>query len=320
MKPTIRTIALAAALLAGHAPPAAAQEALTAPGPEGALAGTLVPPAEGQPLVLILPGSGPTDRDGNNPLGVTAAPYRLLAEALAERGIGTLRIDKRGMFGSKQAVADANRVTIADYVADTAAWVGAARAATERDCIWLLGHSEGGLVALAAAAEIDHLCGVVLVAAPGRPLGTLLREQLAANPANAPLFDQANAAIDALEAGEHVDVSAFHPALMGLFAPQVQGFLIDAMARDPAALAARVRLPLLIVQGGADRQVPAADGEALREAQPEAEFTLLPRMNHVLKEVEPGDPAANRASYGDPSLPVAPDLVEAIAGFVTAQR
>ncbi|HCJ43910.1 MAG TPA: alpha/beta hydrolase, partial [Erythrobacter sp.] len=100
-----------------------------APGPQGDLAGTLIAPAEGQPLVLIIPGSGPTDRDGNNPLGVTAALYRLLADALAERGIGTLRIDKRGMFASKAAVADANAVTIADYVTDTASWVGAARTA-----------------------------------------------------------------------------------------------------------------------------------------------------------------------------------------------
>ena len=88
--------------------PVVAQKTLVAPGPQGDLAGTLVAPAEGQPLVLIIPGSGPTDRDGNSPLGVTAAPYRLLADALAERGIGTLRIDKRGMFASK-AVADAMR-------------------------------------------------------------------------------------------------------------------------------------------------------------------------------------------------------------------
>ena len=111
----------AGALLASvGAAPAVAQKTLVAPGPRGDLAGTLVAPAEGQPLVLIIPGSGPTDRDGNSPLGVTAAPYRLLADALAERGIGTLRIDKRGMFASKAAVADANAVTIADYVTDTA--------------------------------------------------------------------------------------------------------------------------------------------------------------------------------------------------------
>ncbi len=279
-------------LALGIAAPAASQEALTAPGPAGDLAATLVRPAEGKPVVLVIPGSGPTDRDGNNRLGVTAAPYRLLAEALAAHGIGTVRTDKRGLFGSRQAVADPNAVTIADYVADTAAWVDAARTATGRDCVWLLGHSEGGLIALAAAQELDHLCGVILVAAPGRPIGAILREQLAANPANGPLLEQAYTAIAMLEAGQHVEVAGLHPGLMGLFAPAVQGFLIDMMAHDPAALAAQVTQPLLIVQGGADLQVSIADGKALHAAQPRARYLVLAQMNHVLKTVGPDDPAA----------------------------
>ncbi|HBC14198.1 MAG TPA: alpha/beta hydrolase, partial [Erythrobacter sp.] len=263
--------------------PAVAQETLVAPGPQGDLAGTLVAPAEGQPLVLIIPGSGPTDRDGNSPLGVTAAPYRLLADALAERGIGTLRIDKRGMFASKAAVADANAVTIADYVTDTASWVGAARTATGAECLWLLGHSEGGIVALAAAQEVPDLCGIILVAVPGRPLATVLREQLRANPANAPLLDEAEAAIATLETGERVDVTPLHPALQGLFAPAVQGFLIDLMAQDPAALAKQTDLPMLIVHGGTDLQVTATDAQMLRAAAPQAEYLEIPAMNHVLK-------------------------------------
>ena len=56
--------------------------------------------------MLILPGSGPTDRDGNNPMGITAAPYRMLAEALATKGVSSVRIDKRGLFGSKAAIPD----------------------------------------------------------------------------------------------------------------------------------------------------------------------------------------------------------------------
>ena len=81
-------------------------------------------------VLQVIPGSGPTDRDGNSPLGITAAPYRLLAESLAEKGISTVRIDKRGLFGSKGAVADANKVTIADYATDTYNWVAAIRQRT----------------------------------------------------------------------------------------------------------------------------------------------------------------------------------------------
>ena len=88
-------------------------------------------------------------------MGVAAAPYRMLAEGLAARGVATVRIDKRGMFGSAGAIADANAVTIADYAADVHAWVKAARARTGASCVWVLGHSEGGLVALAAAQQPD---------------------------------------------------------------------------------------------------------------------------------------------------------------------
>lgn len=310
-------VAAAALALAALSAPGAAQEALTAPGPQGALAGTLVRPAGDGPVVLIVPGSGPTDRDGNNPLGVSAAPYRLLAEALAGHGIGSVRIDKRGMFGSAGAVADANAVTIGDYGDDVAAWIEAARAATGRDCVWLLGHSEGGLVALAAAPRVPGLCGVILVAASGQTTGEILRAQLQANPANAPVLADALGAIDRLERGERVAVSAMHPALQGLFAPAVQGFLINAMTYDPAALAAHVTVPMLIVQGGKDLQVPQANGALLHAAQPDAHYVFLPHMNHVLKDVASDAPQANLAAYADPSLPISTGLVEAVAGFVS---
>lgn len=121
----------------------AAAAPMTTPGPHGDLAGSFVDAGKGAPVVLIIPGSGPTDRDGNNRLGVTAAPYRLLADALAAQGVSTLRADKRGMFGSKAAIPDANVVTIADYAADAHNWAQALRKRTGAPCVWLLGHSEG---------------------------------------------------------------------------------------------------------------------------------------------------------------------------------
>ncbi|MEL6542312.1 MAG: alpha/beta fold hydrolase, partial [Pseudomonadota bacterium] len=241
-----------AALGLAATPTLAQPREITAKGPQGDLAGTLIPAQEGQPTVLIIPGSGPTDRDGNNPMGVNAASYRLLAEALAAKGIGSIRIDKRGMFASKGAVPDANDVTIAAYAEDVHSWIASAQAKTGANCLWLLGHSEGGLVALQAAQKSDGVCGVLLVVSVGRPMGTILREQLNANPANAPILAEAMTAIDALEAGERVSTEGMHPALMGLFAPAVQGFLIDMMGRDPAALAGSLKVPALIVSGGKD--------------------------------------------------------------------
>lgn len=295
---------------------AATSVALTAPGPNGALAGTMLDAGRGAPVVLIVPGSGPTDRDGNNPLGITASSYRLLAEGLAARGVSSVRVDKRGMFGSKAAIADGNKVTIGDYAADVHRWSDVIRKRTGAPCIWVLGHSEGGLVALAAAQQPAGICGVALVAAPGRKLGDVLRSQLRANPANAPLLGDALKVVSSLEAGRPIDVSGMNPALQSLFAPGVQGFLIDAMAKDPARLAASLRIPTLIVAGGRDMQVPPSDGQALASAQPGARLVVIPAMTHVLKDAASGSAADNMKTYADPSLPVSAPLVEAIAAFV----
>ena len=292
--------------------------AMEVDGLDGPLAGTFVSPAE--PLaepVIIIPGSGPTDRDGNNPAGIRAASYQLLAEGLARAGIPSLRIDKRGMFASGSAISDANEVTIEDYATDVTDWARTLRERTGRDCVWLAGHSEGGLVALRAAALApEGLCGIVLLAAPGRPLGTILREQLAANPANAFLLPEAERHIAALERGEPV-TEPVHPALGPLFGPQLRTFLTSLFAQDPARLAAEIELPILILQGLEDIQVTEADARALAEAAPTARLVLLEEVNHLFKPVPAGDRAANLAAYADPDLPLADGVVASIAEFLT---
>jgi uncharacterized protein len=294
---------------------------LDAAGPQGRLMGTLVTPAnpEHSPVVLIIPGSGPTDRDGNNPLGVRASTYRLLAEGLAERGISTVRIDKRGMFASKAAVPDANAVTIADYATDVRSWIAAIQQRTGVGCVWLLGHSEGALVALATAQNPQNICGLILVAAAGRPLSEVLRDQLKSNPANAPILDQALAAIDTLVAGKAVDATRLNPVLLPLFNPAVQKFLIDTFSYDPTTLAAHYDGPILILQGKRDLQVAVHDAELLKQANSKATLVLLSDTNHVLKSVASDNPNANIATYANPDLPLAPGVVDTIANFVASR-
>ncbi|MET4898084.1 alpha/beta fold hydrolase [Sphingomonadaceae bacterium jetA1] len=309
--------ALFAAMLAATAP--MIDRDIAAPGPQGALKGSWTGPEGAKvPVLLIIPGSGPTDRDGNNPKGIKAAPYRLLAEALAARGIASVRIDKRGMFASAGAVPDANRVTIDDYATDTRAWIAAIRARTGARCVWVLGHSEGGLVALTTgAAKPEGLCGVITVAAPGRPLAEVMKAQFHANPANAPLLPDADRAIDAMAAGRTIEAATLTPPLPMIFPDIVQPFLINAFAKNPATLIAAITKPVLIVQGEADLQVTVEDARLLKAAQPAATLVLLPRVNHALKTVEGDSRGANLATYADPNLPIAPGVVAAVAAFVT---
>jgi len=288
-----------------------------AKGPQGPLEGAFVDAGvENAPTVLIVPGSGPTDRDGNSPLGVTAATYRYLAEDLAAAGINSLRIDKRGLHGSAAAISDPNKVVLADYASDVATWVELLATSSISKCIWVLGHSEGGLVAMLSTSLDVEICGIILATTPGRRTADLLRVQLKNNPANAPVLEDAFAAIDLLEAGSPVDVSGFHPALQQLFDPSLQDYWIDLMKHDPSEMIAAVDLPILILHGQRDLQVFDEDAERLSAAQPKARTVLLETANHVLKEVQSDDPAENYATYANPDLPLHPGVVKAISGFL----
>jgi hypothetical protein len=319
MKGFLAALSLLAAAGAASADPV--ETLVEAPGPLGPLKGTLLAPADpNAPTVLIVPGSGPTDRNGDNPLGVKASSYRLLAEGLAEKGVASVRIDKRGLFASAAAFPDFNNVTIEDYAADVHAWIEAIRSFRKQSCVWVLGHSEGGLVALVAAQKPEGFCGLALVSSFGRPVGKVLLEQLKSNPANAPIVDGAEKIIPRLESGEKVDVANFHPGLQFLFAPAIQGFWISEMKFDPAKLAATYSGPMLILQGDKDIQISVADAERLSQANPSATLKILPGINHVLKFVASDDRDANLATYGDPSLPLGPGVVDAVANFVMARR
>jgi pimeloyl-ACP methyl ester carboxylesterase len=303
---------------AASAQQSAPEVTIEAPGPQGALAGTLIESAPGAPVVLIIPGSGPTDRNGDNHYGVSGSVYRQLAVGLAGRGIASVRVDKRGMFGSHAAIADANNVTIADYADDVRSWIAVIRKRTNTPCVWVLGHSEGGLVALAAAQRAPDICGLLLVAAMGRPLADVMRAQLKANPANAPLLPQALAAIDSLEAGKAFDTAGLNPALLPLFSPKVQPYLIDTFRYDPAKLAAAYKGPMLVLQGNRDLQVALEDASILKNAHLSAKLVIVPGVNHVLKPVAGETRGANFATYGDASLAIDPAVVDAVATAVLA--
>lgn len=294
-------------------PSLALADTVQIPGPQGSLEAEMIAVEGAAHAVVIIPGSGPTDRDGNSAaMELASDTYKLLAEALAANGVASLRIDKRGMFGSVTAIPNPNAVTIADYADDARHWVE--HASRLAPCIWIAGHSEGGLVALAAAQNAPKgLCGLILMATSGRPAGQLLVEQLRSNPANAPLTPAIEAIVADLEAGRHHDTVSMAPVLQPLFHAGIQPYLIDLFSYDPADVARSWQGPVLIIQGDEDIQVRSHDADLLKSALPQAERVDLPGSTHMLKAAVEGQPMA---TYTDPTIPLHADLAPAITRFL----
>lgn len=294
-------------------PALAVADPVRIPGPQGPLEAEQIFLKGAAHAVVIVPGSGPTDRDGNSlQTGLSTDSYKLLAEGLAEHGIASLRIDKRGFYGSAGAIVDPNDVTIEAYAEDVRNWV--THAASLAPCVWIAGHSEGGLVALVAAQDApDSLCGLILLAAPGRPIGQLMIAQFEANPANGPLMSDLRAIVADLEAGQSRDPASVMPVLQPFFSEGLQRYMIDLFSYDPAHIAKDWHGPVLIVQGDEDMQVRPHDAELLETALPQAHRMTLAKGTHMLKTAVAGNPFA---TYADPALPLHEGLVPGIARFI----
>lgn len=291
------------------------QRPVDLPTTTGELHGTLLLPKRTLPLpvVLLIAGSGPTDRDGNNPAGRNDSLKRL-ALALAERGIASVRYDKRGVAASRDAAPDERMLSVEGYVADAAAWGRKLKADPRFSRLVLIGHSEGALIAT-LAAELAGADALVAIAGSGRPIDQVLLEQLRSRLPQ-PLLAYSRALIGDLKAGRtREDIP---DPLQILFRPSVQPYLITLFRQDPAAAFARLRIPALIVQGTRDIQVGVADAEALKRAKPNAELALIDGMNHVLRIV-PADLRRQLASYDEPDLPLAQELEQVVGDFVMRQ-
>lgn len=272
------------------------------------LSGTLTLPARAAPVpaLVLLAGSGPTDRDGNQPPVLRTDLLRLLALDLAKQGVASLRYDKRGQYGSGRPPATApalyDFVAWRNYVGDAAAaykWLRA-QPGIQPARVGLLGHSEGGLLALDAADALRRSppAALVLVSTPGRPVGEVLHEQLQrlllsqqATPAQARFFLGANDAIlEEIRRSGRVPADV-PPGLAALYQPYLGKFLQGELSVDPVKMVARFAGPVLVLQGASDGQVSPDEDAALLGSAPRRKggaptLAVIPGASHDLKRVK----------------------------------
>lgn len=286
----------------------------------GTLHGTwLVPDVPGRmPIVLLIPGAGPIDRDGNSTAGQGKTNnLKMLAEALAARGVASLRYDKRGVGRSARPDENEADFRFEDDVNDAANIVDIMRGEARYANITVVGHGEGALVGM-LAARLSEAEGFVSIGGSARGAAELLRDQLRQELAATPAaWQAAESMLLSLERGElKAPPRALNaaPAVAQLFRRSAQPYLISWFAFRPTSELARLQGPVLIIHGATDLQVPVSDAEALKAARPTATLLIIPGMNHVMKAVD-SDPARQLASYSDPTLPLVAAVPNAIAEF-----
>jgi alpha-beta hydrolase superfamily lysophospholipase len=262
---------------------------LAVPTSWGQLCGSLVLPQGRGPwaAVLIIAGSGPTDRDGNSML--LEAPcdnLKLLAQALAERGIASLRYDKRGVGASRYPGLSEEALRFEDLVADAVVLGRALQRDGRVAALTLLGHSEGALIAALAAQALAPRA-VACVAGAGERASDVIRKQLQQQ-LPPQLLMKSLAVLDLLEDG--LTTEDVPEELVLLFRPSVQPYLVSWFRHDPAQVLAQVQAPVLLLHGAHDAQVDVAHAQRLHAAQPNARLVVLPRMDHLLALA--GDQAA----------------------------
>lgn len=280
---------------------------------KGDIFGTLMIPdnAKPSPVVLIIAGSGPTDRNGNSPLGVNCNAYKMIAQALAANGISSLRFDKRGIAASRAAMVNESDLRFENYIDDAKGWITLLKSDKRFNKVLVLGHSEGSLIGMVAAGQ-TQADGYISVAGIGKTADQTIYEQLRVQLPE-PMLSETKVALDSLKSG--MTVTKYNPMLASLFRPSVQPYLISWFKYNPSEEIKKLKIPVMIVQGTTDIQVSVEDAKLLSAAKPDAKLALFDGMNHILKEAE-ADRQKNAATYSQPDLPLKAGLIDSLASFI----
>ena len=261
-------------------------------------------------VALIIPGSGPTDGDGNSKLlnGDNNSLLRL-ANALSDNGIVSLRVDKRGTGISSDFIINEEEQDFSILIDDVKAWVLKIKEMYPEKKLAIIGHSQGSLVSMIVANEIG--CdSLISISASGYPIDETLIKQLSI--VSEDYYNQGKMIISELKKGNLVENV---PASLHLFfRPSVQPFLISYMKYNPQEVIKKADYPILLIQGGNDSQTSKEDVIKLYDFNPNSKLVIIEKMNHLLRDVD--TVIENQMTYGEDRLALSPSLINEIMIFI----
>lgn len=278
---------------------------------DGKIYGELTLPKEDgkTPVALIFPGSGPTDRDGNNPITGENNSLKMLANTLAKEGIASLRFDKRGVGESSNLVKKEEDLIFEDYIDDGIKWIKKLKEDGRFNEYYVIGHSEGALIGGVVARDTD-IDGYISIAGAGTPAYSTLERQLQELPQS--LYNKSVDIMEELKQGNLV--SEVPEDLEDVFRRSVQPYLISWFKYNPTSVLEKIKAPVLILQGDNDLQVTLRDSQLLEESSG-GELVIVEKMNHVLKE-SPIDEKKNIKLYNKPNEPLHTKFKKEIINFI----
>ena len=280
------------------------------------LYGTLTLPKSDKkavPLAIIIAGSGPTDRDCNNPMGKSDT-YKMIAEALMSEGIATLRYDKRMVGKSTDVLFNEEDARFDHIVMDAISWIKKYEEDIRFSSITILGHSEGSLVGMLAAQQ-SNVDKFASLAGAARSADVILLEQVGKQiPFAVPNLKKQFAKLKAGELLDEVD-----PTLYSILRPSVQPYMISWFQYTPTSEIAKLNIPVMIMQGTTDIQVEVKEAELLHKALPSSQLHLFVESNHIFKDA-PEDRNENLKTYTDPDLPLSENVAATIIKFIKEEQ
>lgn len=262
-------------------------------------------------IILLIAGSGPTDRNGNS-LGIAENnSLKFLAEDLSSNGYNVFTYDKR-VVNLLQKKAEIPNLDFQHGIDDAITIVSFLKEKLKFKNVIIAGHSEGSLVGMIAAQK--NAAAFISLAGAGNSIDVILTEQL---DKRAPMFkDEVSRIISQLKNGNKV--TDVNPMLQTLFGEQNQTFLIEWMSFNPAEEIAKLRMPVLIINGTKDIQVSMTEAEILHQANSKSEVAIIDNMNHIFKTINNDDENIN--SYNNPKLPINKELVPIIVKFLKKNK